>query len=140
MSTHSETIAFTTKARAHRMRAAHRRETLEVLAPAAVARRLALAHRIARDIERGLYVDYADVARRHGLTRARLSQLMDLTLLAPDIQEQVLALRYKPGKEAITERKLRAVAAAPLWSEQRRRWVGVCGARGDATPSVPGST
>ena len=58
-----------------------------------------------------------------GLTRARLSQLVDLTRLAPDLQELVLALRYTPGREAITERKLRGIAATPLWSEQRWRRV-----------------
>ena len=86
--------------------------------------RVALAHRIAAEIESGIY---ADVARRHGLTRARLSQLVDLTRLAPDLQELVLALRYTPGREAITERKLRGIAATPLWSEQRRRRVAVPG-------------
>ena len=50
---------------------------------------------------------------------------MDLTLLAPDLQEQVLALRYTPGKEASPERKLRGIAATPLWSEQRRRWAAM---------------
>jgi len=34
--------------------------------------------------------DYADVARLGHVTRTRLSQVMDLLLLAPDIQEQIL--------------------------------------------------
>ncbi len=122
MTAREETIAFITRARKHRDRAAHRRETLEVLAPAMVAKRLALAHRIAREIDDGEYVDQADVARQHGLSRARLTQLLNLTLLAPDIQEEVLAIEYRPGREAITERKLREIAAVPLWSEQRRRF------------------
>jgi ParB-like chromosome segregation protein Spo0J len=32
------------------------------------------------------------VARRLGLSRVRISQLLDLTLLAPDIQTEVLAI------------------------------------------------
>lgn len=73
-------------------------------------------------------------------TKARITALFDLTLLAPDIQKAVLAMEAVDGVEPMSERAVREVAAAPLWSEQRRRWVGVCGARGDATPTVPGST
>ena len=43
-------------------------------------------------IDRGAVRDCADVARRLGLSRARISQLLDLTLLAPDIQTEVLAI------------------------------------------------
>ncbi len=43
-------------------------------------------------IDRGAVRDCADVARRPGLSRARISQLLDLTLLAPDIQTEVLAI------------------------------------------------
>lgn len=60
--------------------------------PVRVAVMLALAHKIEDTIDRGVVRDRAEVARRLGLTRARLTQLMDLTLLAPDIQEQILFL------------------------------------------------
>src|SRR5690606_23519156 len=80
--------------------------------PATVARRLALAHRIAEEIDAGRYADQTDVVRHHGLTRAPLTQLMNLLLLAPDMQEEVLALEYPAGRAPITERTLRGSAGA----------------------------
>jgi hypothetical protein len=53
--------------------------------PAKVARMLALAHHLQSAIDRGLVADRAAVARKLGLTRARVTQLLDLLLLAPDL-------------------------------------------------------
>lgn len=103
-------------------RAARRRQQLAQRHPATVARRLALAHRIAEEIDAGRYADQADVARRHGLTRARLTQLMNLLLLAPDIQEDVLALEFPVGREPVTERTLRRVLGSLCWEDQRAAW------------------
>jgi hypothetical protein len=50
---------------------------------------------------------------------ARLTQLLGLTLLAPDVQERVLALESVGGTEPLSERVLRPVARAPSWVEQR---------------------
>src|SRR3954447_1990139 len=57
-----------------------------------VSRLLALAHRFQKLLDQGVVEDYADLARRGQVTRARLSQIMDLLLLAPDVQEAVLFL------------------------------------------------
>jgi hypothetical protein len=90
--------------------------------PAHVARMLALAHHLQRAIDRGLVPDRATVAKRLGLTRARVTQLLDLLLLAPDLQEQVLHLEAVDGVEPVSERVLRAVARAGTWAEQRAAW------------------
>src|SRR5262245_32209472 len=58
----------------------------EAKRPLRVARMLALAHRCAALIASGAAPDRAELARRLGLSRARMTQLLDLTLLAPDIQ------------------------------------------------------
>ena len=50
--------------------------------PSRLARLLALAHRLEREVRAG-NTDLAGIARRYGLTRARVSQLQNLTLLAP---------------------------------------------------------
>ncbi len=92
--------------------------------PARVARMLALAHRLEAAIERGEYADRAEVARVLGFTRARISQLLDLTLLAPDIQERVLALQALDGREPLAERALREVVRHEGWTEQRAAWRG----------------
>lgn len=91
--------------------------------PARVAVMLALAHKIQEAIDRDQVRDRADVARRLGFTRARLTHLMDLLLLAPDIQDQVLALEALDGIQPLSERALRTVARVVSWDDQRRRWV-----------------
>lgn len=84
--------------------------------PAKVALQLALAHRIQRAIESGEIRDQAEAARLLGLTRARVSQLVDLTLLAPDIQERLLDV--EAGNPS--ERALRAVSGIEDWNGQRQ--------------------
>ena len=54
------------------------------------ARRLALAYFIERAIDSGLMTDYADAARRLGVTRARLTQVMDSAVALVAVQEAVL--------------------------------------------------
>ena len=51
---------------------------------------LALAYKVQQAIDRGVLRGRVQVARRLGLMRARVTQLLDLTLLAPDIQEKIL--------------------------------------------------
>ena len=87
--------------------------------PARVALMLALAHEIQRAIDAGEVRDQAEAARTLGTTRARVTQLLDLTLIAPDLQVRILA--WDGGRRAgsISERELRKVAHAENWSEQR---------------------
>lgn len=86
--------------------------------PAKVAKMLALAHHLQHAIERGIAHDRADVARRLGLTRARVTQLFDLLLLAPDLQEELLHL----SSASVTEKVVRSVASHHCWVSQRERW------------------
>ena len=66
--------------------------------------------------------DYAEIARLTGLSRARITQIVNLTLLAPEIQEGILFLG---GDDATRmqrfERDLRIVLAEANWEEQDRR-------------------
>jgi hypothetical protein len=87
--------------------------------PARVAKMLALAHTVADAIASGKLVDQADAARRLGLTRARITQLLALMQLAPDLQEHVLFLEAVDGIEPLTERDLRNVTGVASWDEQR---------------------
>lgn len=87
--------------------------------PARVAVTLALAHKIRQEILRGEIRDQADAARRLGLTRARLSQILDLTNLAPDLQEEILFLEAIDDREPLRERALREVLRFTRWAEQR---------------------
>lgn len=94
----------------------------QVHRPAKVAQQLALAHHLQEAIDQGTLTDRADVARRLGLTRARVTQLFDLLMLAPDIQEAILGLEAVDGVEPMAERALREVVSARSWAEQRARW------------------
>ena len=83
---------------------------------------LALAHKIQDAIDRGVVRDRAEVARRLGFTRARMTQLMDLTLLAPDLQASVLELQSRDGAEPLSERELRRLLRSGTWADQRTDW------------------
>jgi DNA-binding transcriptional regulator YdaS (Cro superfamily) len=83
---------------------------------------LALAHHLERAIHAGRVADRAALARELGLTRARISQLLALLLLAPDIQEAILFAEAIDGREPISMRALRPLTTLDTWSEQRRAW------------------
>jgi hypothetical protein len=103
--------------------------------PARVAVMLALAHKVKSAIADGRVHNQAEVARRLGFTRARLTHLLDLLLLAPDLQEQVLFLEAIDGREPMSERMLRPVARAGSWAEQRALFAD--GTR-TTRPALPG--
>ena len=88
-----------------------------------VARLMALAIRLDGLIRDGVVVDQAEIARLCHVTRARLTQIFNLLYLAPDIQEALLHLPpTKRGRDAVTERDLRPIAAIFDWRKQRRQW------------------
>ncbi len=77
------------------------------------ARMLALAHHVERLIDAGELAGYAEAARALGVTRARLTQVMNLLLLAPAIQARIL-----DGKLEVSERRMRTVVAEAEWTVQ----------------------
>jgi len=85
-----------------------------------VARMLALAHHWRGLIRAGVAKDQAALAALVGVSRARVTQVMDLLYLAPDTQERVLLLMSGPGGHGPREVDLRRLAAEPVWSLQRR--------------------
>ncbi len=94
-----------------------------------VARLLALAHKVDAMIRAGELGDLAHAAKVMGLTRARVTQVMNLLLLAPEIQEAILDLPpVTKGRDTVTERTLRRIVAEPEWERQRLLWQGLGGA------------
>jgi hypothetical protein len=81
-----------------------------------IARLLALAIRVEGLIGEQTIRDYAAVANLGCVTRARITQIMKLLNLAPDIQEQILFLPPIPG---LNERTLRPIVHRIDWDEQR---------------------
>ena len=91
-----------------------------------ISRLMALALRFDRLIREGEVADQADLARLGNVTRARVTQIMNLLSLAPDIQEAILFLpRTVQGRDPIRERHLRPIAAEPDWGKQRQLWKGL---------------
>ena len=96
-----------------------------------VARLMALAIRFDQMIREGVVADQAELARLGRVTRARLTQIMNLTYcLAPDIQEKLLSLILGHGRTGVTERDMRPIVAKQCWIEQRRLWRDLLRRRG----------
>ena len=88
-----------------------------------VSRLMALAIRLDQLIRDGVVTDQAELARLGHVSRARLTQIMNLLCLAPDIQEDLLFLpATERGRDAVTEKQLRPIAAIPNWRKQQHLW------------------
>jgi hypothetical protein len=84
---------------------------------------MALAVQFQDMIQRGDARDYADLARLGCLTRERMSQIMELVWLAPDIQQEILESPPRPATRfPISELAARRIAASMDWVEQRDLW------------------
>jgi hypothetical protein len=83
-----------------------------------IARLMALAIKFQDMIDRGEIRDYAEVARLGYVTRARVTQIMNLLNLAPDIQEALLHLPGDKSRGSVCERQIRDVARRLLWVDQ----------------------
>ena len=81
-----------------------------------IARLMALAIHFDGLLRADEFRDYAELARLGRVTRARMTQIMKLLNLAPDIQEQILFL---PRLRGLNERNLRPIVRRIDWKEQR---------------------
>jgi hypothetical protein len=109
-----------------------------------VARLMALALRFDGLVRSGAVQDYAALARLGHVTRARMSQIMSLLHLAPDLQEAILFLpRTERGCDPLVLRDLLPIAALADWRKQRPRWralhvgTGRCVPRPDQAGRLP---
>jgi len=98
-----------------------------------ISRLMALAIHMDDLIRHGEVADYAELARLAHVTRARMTQIMSLLNLAPEIQEEILWLpRSGGGRDAIREKMLRPIAAVAEWGRQRGIWEQMDNQRGPA--------
>jgi hypothetical protein len=97
-------------------------DNLDVECVPRIARLLALAIRMEGLIQERVIRDYAAGSRLGWVTRARMTQIMKLLNLAPDIQEQILFL---PPVRGLNERNLRPISNLIDWDEQRRLFAGL---------------
>ena len=102
-----------------------------------VARLLALAHKLDQLIHQGHIPNYACLARVGHVSRARITQIMGLLQLAPDLQEQILFLPpTQRGRDRLHLRQLQPIARIPDWGQQRLLWRKLLGSLG-TVPQCP---
>ena len=88
-----------------------------------VARLMALALGCEELLRTGVVENQTEIARLGHVTRARVSQILNLLNLAPEIQEELLFLpRTLAGRDAIILRDLLPIASTLEWEKQRRMW------------------
>jgi hypothetical protein len=88
-----------------------------------ITRYMALAIYYEGLIREGHIHDYAEIATLGHVTRARVTQIMNLRLLAPDLQEQLLNVpRIEQGRDALSLRLFQTIALEPSWKNQRIAW------------------
>ncbi len=88
-----------------------------------VAKLMALAIRFDHLLHTGKVHDMSELARLTHVTQPRMTQIMNLLHLAPDIQEYILHMPPVPeGRDPITERHLRKIIAYSSWAAQRLLW------------------
>ena len=88
-----------------------------------VPRLLALAHHLQAMLYHGDVKSLAEIARLGHVTRARVTQIINLLLLAPDIREHILFLPLTTdGRDPIAERDLRQVLRTLSFRKQRQTW------------------
>ena len=88
-----------------------------------ISKLMALAIRFDGLIGAGKVHDMSELARLAHVSQPRMTQIMNLRHLAPDIQEEILFLpEVTKGRDTIHERLVRPLTAMLDWSQQRRQW------------------
>ena len=88
-----------------------------------ITRYMALAIYYEDLIRKGHVYDYAEIATLGHVTRARVTQIMNLRLLAPDIQEELITLdRVIKGRDSLSLRQFQSIALDNDWKRQRKQW------------------
>lgn len=89
-----------------------------------ITRLMALALQCDQLLSDGIVKDQAELARIVHVSRPRLTQILNLVTLAPDIQEQLLfhSIRLGRSRHESSERHLRIIVAVYNWNLQRDMW------------------
>jgi len=73
-------------------------------------------------LESGQVHNQAEIARREGITRARVTQVMSLLRLPPEIQQHILTMPDAVRRPAITERALRPITQLEDLADQKAKF------------------
>lgn len=97
-----------------------------------LSRLLALAHHLQGMLDRGELKSMAELARLGHVTRARVTQIMNLLLLAPDIQEAILFLPpTTKGPDPIVENDIKPLLRTLSFRNQRELWAAIAAAQSE---------
>lgn len=87
-----------------------------------IARRLAIAMKYEELLQQGTAGSYAELSGTAMVSRSRVSHVMSLLDLAPDIQEAILFAQPTSPEARLRERDIRSIAREVEWSKQREMW------------------
>ena len=83
-----------------------------------LTRRLVLGHYFEGLVRDGVVKNYAEIARLIGISRARVTQFVNLTLLTPRVQDEILSPGDRSGDPHLLERRLRRLLDTLSWPDQ----------------------
>lgn len=91
-----------------------------------IAKLMALAIRFERLLQERIVLDQVELAELSHVSQPRISQILNLNHLAPDIQEDLLYLPLvTTGRDPIHEKMLRPITREVSWATQRQMWAAL---------------
>jgi hypothetical protein len=88
-------------------------------------------------LESGEVASQAEIALREGITRARVTQVLGLQRLAPEIREKIFSTLYADRQPPVTERVLRPIAIITDCHDQIREFHKLLGSQLTQIRDVP---
>jgi hypothetical protein len=93
--------------------------------------RPSLTIRLEQLVQARVITNYAALAELGHVSRARVTQIQNLLLLAPDIQEALLFLpRTERGRDPIRLGELQRLTLVVDWKQQRKLWQALLAKKG----------
>ena len=87
-----------------------------------ITKLMALAIKLGKLLDEGV-ANHAQLARLGQVTRARMSQILNLLHLAPDLQKQILLLpKVIQGRAGVKLMEVQPICMVEDWDRQRRLW------------------
>tara|TARA_E500000318_G_scaffold46113_1_gene43538 strand:- start:16155 stop:16559 length:405 start_codon:yes stop_codon:yes gene_type:complete len=88
-----------------------------------ISKLMALAIRYDQMLNDGVVQSQTELAGLLHVSQPRMTQIMNLLHLAPEIQEELLFLPpMMEGRDSVTERNIRLVTYSSDWRDQRAIW------------------
>lgn len=114
MTTVTRTVSFAVKGK----RKSDRKEEQPVGRVPRISKLMALAIRYDQMLNDGVVQSQTELAELLHVSQPRMTQILNLLHLAPEIQEKILMLEEVKSGQAITEHHLREITSSSSWNEQ----------------------